>query len=206
MRTHCRLTLAGMAAGLLLSIAVGGAAANRLSVTNRSFTATWTPLEIQAERFRTIQCNVVLEGSFHSASFAKTSGLLVGFVTRGTTELCTEGAFIVSATSLPWHVRYRGFSGTLPSITNVGLGVVGAKFTIVDSNMLSCSTITTAANPAVFHTEVSNGVITGIAADEAAAIPLRGSFLCEIAGNWFLAGMGRFTLLGTTTRIRVTLI
>jgi hypothetical protein len=207
MRNRSKLLVAGIAAALLLSFAVGTSSANRLSVSNRNFRIIWTPLALNPGNVR---CNVTLEGSFHSATINKTVGALVGYVSRASVAApaeCTNGEATIAQESLPWHVRYRSFTGTLPRITGVSLSLINATFRVhVNSLGATCEVRTEAGRPAVGIAEVNEtGTITGLRADETTRIPLAG--LCGIFGTeGSFAGTGAVTLLGATTRITVRLI
>jgi hypothetical protein len=206
MRFRIKLLLAGLAAALLLSMAVGGASANRISLSNKNFRDVWTSIELTSET-GTIRCPMTIEGSFHSAMIAKVAAL-VGHITRATTPsgTCTNGSKTINQEALPWHMHYTDYAGTLPAIWDIGFDIVGMKFTKT-SGGLTCTSITTTANPARANANLgARGVIIGVRWDETAVIPARGGFFCELAGNWRFAGTGTMTLLGTTTPIAMTLI
>src|SRR6185436_11338861 len=117
-----RLITACVMAASALTIAVGTAAAGRLSLNPRTFRATWTGLEFTSASLfgaNTLRCPVTIEGSFHSATIQKRPGALIGHVTRATmfSARCTGGTFTVLQNTLPWHVTYEGFAGALPRIT-----------------------------------------------------------------------------------------
>jgi len=127
MHTRSKLALAGLAATLLMAFAVNSASANHLSVSSQNFRLVWTALTFFGEGTgsteNTIICPVTLEGSFHSSTLAKVIGALIGHVTRATVvgTSCTGGRATILQETLPWHVTYEGFSGTLPRITAVRL-------------------------------------------------------------------------------------
>jgi hypothetical protein len=203
MRTRSKLLLAGLTAALLLATAVASATAGRLSVSSRSFTITWASLQFTTTGgIGPINCPITVNGSFHSNTITKATGALVGFVNRATVigAGCTGGRATINQEALPWHVRYRAFRGTLPTITGVDFSTVGAKWTM-ESGGLACTTITTTANPVAGVANVSGGVVTSLTPDPSATIPLRSVFLCAIAGS------GLFSNTSTTaTTITVTLI
>jgi hypothetical protein len=128
LRPRSPRVLALLAATLLLSVAVGSASANRLSLSNRLFRLTWSALEFVHEGGGTnphVTCAVTLEGSFHSATIRKTRGALIGHVTRGIVknETCTNGHVTILRESLPWEVSYEFFRGALPNITGIGIAI-----------------------------------------------------------------------------------
>ncbi len=203
MRTRSKLLLAGLAAALLLSIAVTSATAGRLRVSSTTFTITWTSLNFSTTGgIGPIRCPVTINGNFHSATINKVTGALVGFVNRATVNGagCTGGRATINQEALPWHIRYRAFRGALPAITGVDFSTVGAKWT-AEAAGLSCTTITTAANPEVGIANLSSGRVTSLTPDGSAVIPLRGTFPCGFAGN------GAFENQSTSvTAITITLI
>ena len=208
MRTRSKLLIAGFTAALMLTMAVSSASAGRLSITNRNFRISWAALELSSTAGTgPIRCPLTVEGSFHSATARKTVGALVGYVSRGTalTGACTAGRATVNQASLPWHVRYRGFTGTLPTITGVAIGMIGMEFT-VNTAGINCTTRTTAEEPAVgiMHLAAGGG-ITGARADETFTIPLNGAF-CALSGRGVFKGTGAVSVLGTTNSISIRLI
>ena len=141
MRKTAKLGLAALTAAAVLASAVGSASARNLSVTNGSFRTTWAPLTFSEPfGFFTIRCNITMEGSFHSTTIAKVIGSLIGYVTSARVQHpCTNGEawawngterFLRTGNSLPWHLTYEGFTGTLPNITGVRVLLVRPKFTV----------------------------------------------------------------------------
>jgi hypothetical protein len=117
MRTSSKLILAGMGATLLMAFAIGTASARNLSITNQNFRATFNNLEFIIEEISTTTCRVTLEGSLHARTIPKTAGTLIGYITRVITGQCNPNVVTIQNETLPWHVRYIGFSGRLPDIT-----------------------------------------------------------------------------------------
>jgi hypothetical protein len=208
MRTRSKLLFASLGAAVLLSMAVGSASARDLSITNPSFRIVWARLHLGSTGGVSVDCPVTLEGRFHSNTIHKTIGALIGNMTRGTVVggSCTGGTATVNQEALPWHIRYGGFSGTLPTITLIFTSLIGAKFTVTSAGQ-TCVSQTTVANPARGRIIVETGGRgRDLTADERALIPLRGSFFCQFAGEGFFSGIGRVTLLGNTTIISIRLI
>jgi hypothetical protein len=216
MASRWKVALAAFGAAVVLASAVGVASAGRFSVSNRSFRATWAPIKYQGGGFD-VDCNVTIEGSFHSNTIAKVVGTLVGYVTRATvTQPCTGGSWYylngvevlrgtTVANTLPWHIRYRSFVGTLPNIQKIGLDIVDYSFLIESPLIFGCLFRSTAARPIQWNlVREGGGAITSVE-EPAVQIPLKeGGVGCppEIT----FTGTGRFAVLGTTTAIRVTLI
>jgi hypothetical protein len=227
MSRRARLMTGAFVAALLLAGAVGTATANRLRFSNQSFRIVWSTLTFFEPNAPmtpiVVRCPVTMEGSFHSATISKMRNALIGYITKAITapEMCfgeqDPRLFIRNGTqifldgntyeSLPWHVQYESFSGTLPTITGVRVGIVGMAFLILDI-FHQCLFMSTAANPAygIFQRE-ANGAITGFRAEEMTAIPLKEALNgrpCPMSIKWFETGT--VTLLGATTRITLTLV
>ena len=130
--TRTFLMLVGTAA--TLGLLVGNAAANHLSTSSRSMRSTWTSVEFIEPLGGAIRCSLTLEGSLHSATITKTPELLVGFITRASiSNPCSGGEAAVLPEGLPGHLRYAGFTGTLPNITSVILDMVSWSFRVTGS-------------------------------------------------------------------------
>jgi hypothetical protein len=196
MRKSSKLLFAGLTAAIVLSMAVASASANRLVVNEKSYRIVWSPLRFIAGG-NTVSCNVTLEGSFHSATIRKVERALIGHVTRASVNTCTGGSATVLNATLPWHVQYNGFTGTLPRITGVLLKLVGASFQVQPSGSLACLAATTEERPAKGIAGVEAGTVTELTAEAAAEIPLRGGGgLCAFAGGGHFEGTGTVTKLG----------
>jgi len=207
MRSHSKVLVAGFSAALLMLVAVSTASAGRLSVSNSRFRITWSPLRFDPGDLR---CNVTLEGSFHSATAQKTVGGLVGHVTKAIIAppaQCANGEATIVQESLPWHVRYRGFTGRLPRMTGVVVGLVGARLRAhINTLGATCEITGTVENPGIGIVLTNEeGTITGDRVDESSSIPLLG--FCAIFGTeGAYTGTGAVTLLNAATRITVRLI
>jgi len=133
MRTSAKLGLTALIAAMLLASALSTASARRLEVSNQGFLVSWSRLEFQAS-FGSVRCQVTLDGSFHSRTIPKVERLLIGHITQVIIkkESCTGGEALIEGRgqTLPWHVTYESFTGTLPSITSVSLLLRGALFRI----------------------------------------------------------------------------
>lgn len=202
--------LAVAASAVLMATAVGSASAGRLSLSTRTFRVTWTSLEFSESSFGiSIRCPVTFEGSFHSSTIAKVSGSLIGYITRAplASSACTGGSGEGAAfgnESLPWHIRYNGFAGTLPNITKVNLRIFGKREPEIIRGM------TCLYHPQIMGLPVeliigAGGVITGFQFESEAILEkLAGSILCPpIIRD---VGLGRFTALGSTTVVTLRLI
>lgn len=219
MRIH-RMAMA-LAGTVVLLVAVGTASANRLSISNQNFRVVWRSLGFYGTGSGfSAECSVTMEGSFHSRTITKTPGALIGFITRmaiahpcpgGEGEVWAlngseriEALGLTTFNRLPWHVRYRGFTGSLPNITDLRLEVVDASF-IAKQLSLLCLYRSTAASPLVLVANLSGGTIEAMETDINALIPLSNSSIFCPATAW-ISGVGTVSLLGTTTSINVRLI
>lgn len=206
MRNRSKLLLMGLTAAMLLSIGVGSASANRLSTNATAQRIVWTPLTFASTGGSVIRCNVTLEQRFHSATIAKVRGSLIGFITAANVAACSGGAVTVLTATLPWHVRYNSFTGTLPSLTGVNFDLIGTAFRIQPTGSIACLARSTVENPARGTAVISGGRVTGLRADPTATIPLEG-FFCAFGGEGTFSGTGTVSRSGTTVQdITVRLI
>jgi len=206
MRINPKLGLVALAAALLLATVVSTASARNLSVSNQQVRVTWRSLEF-ASSLVTIRCPVTLEGSFHSRTIAKNAGSLIGAVTRVAikNESCTNGTARV--VNLPWHITYEGFNGVLPNITGINLLLNRFRFRLTVPGFCTEGEYGTATdNITGVATREAGGAITGLEPVEGrnTATLVASREFCPATGR--LRGRGEVMLLGTTTRITVTLI
>jgi hypothetical protein len=192
-----RILASASVAIAILAACVGTSAAGRLSVTSSTFRvglARWT----FSGGFGTVECPLTLEGSLHSRTIAKTAGSLIGYITRATLGTCARGSATILTVSLPWHVRYGTFSGTLPAITRIFTTFTGARFQIREP-VVSITCLASGGTNSVAYNRESGGVLTS--AEIGGETPTN----CEIPG--VLSGISNtLTVLGAETRIIVTLI
>jgi|SRR5215218_2560648 len=220
MRTYTRLVIAALVATSAMAVFIGSASARNLSVSNQQFRTTYRSLEFRGSLL--VRCAVTLEGSFHTRTIAKVSGALIGYVTRANVKRpCASGegfAFngtetlngVVLANTLPWHISYQGFAGTLPSIASVRLGLSGARFRIRDPIFgILCIATTGGARGLAFGDIrlLAGGVAESLTPSGRIRFDAESSGLCGSEGEFLApAGDGVITLLGAATRITVTLI
>jgi hypothetical protein len=197
-----KLLLATVGASVLLGALVTSASARNFSITNQSISAMWREV-IFAGGFGETNCELTLEGSFHSRSMPKVLGSLVGYITSAILGPCPRGTATISRESLPWHLRYSGFEGALPNIRSIILHVVGASFFIREPIFgIRCHVLTTSAQPGVgtFHRSTVSHEIT-----EAGISGRIRTTECGSEGT-LSSVSGAVSLQGTTTRISVSLI
>jgi len=211
MLNRSRLVLAALAAVALLAVAVDGASAGRLSVTERNFELIWnealtgkSKLEFNAASMQAIQCNVTYLGHFIERTITKTTGNNQGAITHGELSGCVGGLVTLRTETMPWNLRYRSFAGALPNITGLGLGIVNAQYR-AESSGLTCEVATEVNAPAVVTLETfSAGAPENVRADENATIPLGGA--CAFISPGRIGGRGLIRNLPRTAKLTITLI
>ena len=128
MHTRSKLLLAALTSALLLAALVSSASANRLSQSEASFRVTYSPLSFVPSFGSSMRCPVTLEGTYHSRTIAKTAGALIGYVNRVVIGTCESGVMRANTETLPWHVQYSSFTGTLPTITSISQTLIRPSF------------------------------------------------------------------------------
>jgi hypothetical protein len=191
--------LAVAGATVLLAALVSGASAGRLSTSSQQLKATFVRLDFTGG-FGTIECEITVEGSFHQRTIVKTAGTLTGFITRAALRSpCRRGEATLLTETLPWHIQYSGFAGTLPSITSIRASIVGVAFRIREPSFgVTCLARSTAEAPgtATFNRE-AGGVLT--------SMTVGGAIPCSSFSGSFSGTSSSFDN-GSGTRITVTLI
>src|SRR5215208_4567018 len=139
MRLYTKLFVGALAATALFASLATSASARMFSISNRSIRTAFAPLTFSGVGAPTIRCNLTIEGSFHSSTISKAVNSLIGYITRATfdTRNCSEDGggpirLLVRQETIPWHIRYSGFIGTLPNVRArvqiVGMGVDELNF------------------------------------------------------------------------------
>jgi hypothetical protein len=157
-----KLLLGVVGAAMLMLATTGSASAANLSRSSQTWRATFASAGI---RFPTIgvSCSLVLEGSFHSRTMAKVAGSLVGYVRGAVGGSCTSGTIRFLTETLPWHVRYSSFAGTLPTISSLSYAIVGWAFRYTEVVGLNCLYVSTEASPVTFvETREAGGALTRV--------------------------------------------
>jgi len=214
---HSKLALAALVAAAFLALAVGDASAGRLSVNERNFELIWdnalpgkTKYEIIIPTLGiNIQCKLTLLGRFNSNTIVKSPGINEATINHSVLNECEGGSATLRSETLPWNIRYRSFAGTLPRITRLTLGVLGARYRLREPNGFECEYSTEASHPG--STILESGLETtgepeNATLDRNSRIPLRGLFLCEIPGEAEWGGIGLIRNLPRTGFLRFTLI
>jgi len=224
MRKTLMIAMTALTAAFLLATAVGTASARNLSISNTAFRITWRELDFGGGLVR---CEVTLEGSFHYRTIIKRERALIGHITRATVRhpcITGEGwadngieviletrpeVSRLSNASLPWHVTYESFEGTLPNITGITLLLRNTSFVINSPGLCLGRYGKTEDNlSAVARRNITTGAITTLTPiaerNRASRREVISGAFCPLTGT--LTGEGTVTLLGNTTSILVTLI
>jgi hypothetical protein len=161
---------------------------------------------------------MTLEGSFHSRTMTKTAGALVGYITRATIKRpCTGGTVwahngetneVLGGTvsnTLPWHVRYNSFTGTLPNITAIAYELINVGYVVREGAFgVLCEYISNgeaAGRLSLTWTEILFGLIRRYRYSVTGKRSATGG--CPNAN---IRGDGTPTVLGSAAGISVTLI
>ena len=223
MNEHLKHHIAAItAATTLLALLATAAPARNFSTSNQNFRVVWNELEFGGGGI-TVTCRVILEGSFHYRSIVKRERALIGYITAAAaTRPCTNGeAWSANgreahprlgtlANTLPWHLTYEGFAGTLPNITSLLFLLRGARIKIHSVfNILGLYGDATDNITARANRDVVTRVITElepVAGRSTIRLVNCLGGICPEIGTYTNRRPGNITLLNTTTRITITLI
>lgn len=206
---------------LLLATAVSTASATRISLSNQNIRATFTSLEFVSEGATTIRCQVTLEGSFHARTMTKVVRTLLGAVTKAAVkhEACTNGREVAlngvesyngtaSPNTLPWHLTYESFTGTLPNISSINLLLSRFRFGLETPGLCTGQYGSETDNITATAAREAGGGLTTLTPVEGrnimTLIRRDAGLVCPATHR--LRGTGQLFLLGATTRVSVTLI
>ena len=199
----CKLLLAAASAIVCFGAFVGIASARTFLTSSQTFRATYREVEI-AGVFGVTVCPLTTEGSFHSRSTVKSVGSLIGYITRATLGACASGSATIQQLTLPWHIRYLAFTGTLPNIISIKANIIDVGARVREPGGIACLSRSSAAQPitATFTRTLANGEIRS--ADLAGTISTGPE--CGGAAATLSAFSTSATVLNAATRITVTLI
>ncbi len=171
-RTLLPLTLALS----LLPLVAGTASAGGLGTSSRSLYITWDEpgpsgqLTIEASGMN-IGCDVRLLGEFHSTVMIKAWERLSGLIRHVEISECGGGIISILNESLPWHVKYESFTGSLPGISSVRFLLNRVAF-LIQTPFGQCLGIAEAGDPFGAEADLSSGNVTGFSADSDRRIPV----------------------------------
>jgi hypothetical protein len=203
--------LAALVALLTLAVVTGSASATRIETSSLTIRAKWeSRLNLNATG---VACDVQVEGRLHETRITKVSGTLIGQIERAeVTGACTGGTMWIlngierPTNTLPWHIRYDSFAGTLPVITAVKIQIIRFAAIIRDNIGDECLYGSTAARPAFAQFTINTIDEISNLRPLASSIPRvgLGVGLCNETTTW--ENIADVTVAGATTRIKVRLI
>jgi hypothetical protein len=198
----CRLFLAAMAASALLGAFGSTASAGRLSSSSQTWKTTFPTMTLRLPFGDTV-CAMTFEGSFHSRSIAKTVNALIGYITSVAMGPCSSGSKTILTETLPWHMVYAGFTGTLPNISLIKYFLINFSQREREPFGITCLDRSTTEEPVLLNfTREAGGAIT--TAELGGTV--REGAECLGARATVSSARGAVTVAGAATRITVTLI
>lgn len=186
---------------MLLGVLASSASAGRLSSTEQRIRAAWRTMNFRVG-FGTIECEVTLDVTFHARTITKTTFALIGYITSATVRSCSRGGMTILTETLPWHVEYSGFVGTLPNILDIDTSVVGASLRLRESSVgATCLARSSAAAPVALSLFREAGGFSTVAL-------ISGTILClgAISGFATVSGISSFVENGAGRIMQYTLI
>jgi len=220
MTRYTRVVFASLTAAALLASAIATATARNLSTSEQNVRVTWASLEFTSEITEAIRCRITLEGSFHARTIAKVARQLIGAVTKAIiAHPCTNAeAWAHNGTeaeprgttpnTLPWHITYEGFSGTLPNITLIFLLLSRARFLVSTPGCQGTYVNSTDNVTGNVVRDPATGAITTLTPvagrDRITLVTRLGGIFCPERGGF--VGTAQVTRLASATRITITLI
>ncbi len=221
-----RWILLAIAAAAATAVVAGSASATQLRVSpaERGFRLTWSDFRVTHTFNGTqyaVRCPVTFEGSFHNP-IAKTAGGLIGLVTRASiAEAECTGIIGIDdddiyplnlrflAETLPWHLQFSSFTGTLPAIGQLWVALAGVALETEGFVFeLICLYQSTTREPSRFILErESRGTWVNGRLDSSVAIPRTGAanLLCGRTATT-TGSIGSITDQGGGSRLTLTLI
>jgi hypothetical protein len=201
MTKRTKLIICGLAVALALAAAVNTATARRIEVSEQRFLVLFRELTFAAGG-NNVVCPVNIEGSFHSRTISKVSGQLIGYITEAIVNhpcitnngWALNGIEVIqgvrSANTLPWHILYINFVGTLPNIREIEVSLVNAQFRVEVFGVL-CLYKSTTTSWMEGQVLLEGGRVVGLRSNETRSIPLfetQSGALCPGSGT--LRGTG----------------
>jgi hypothetical protein len=147
---------------VLLGALVSSASARNLERSSLTIRALWTVWNFRGG-FGIFTCEVLITGSYHTRTITKTVNSLIGYITEARFLRCASGGATINTASLPWHRRYRGFTGTLPNISSLSETVTGMEWTLREPTFGITCTVRAAESSTILSYAVSSGTVTSSA-------------------------------------------
>ena len=174
-----KLLLAVMGTTVLLGALVSTSSAGRLRFSDNDIRAIFPTMDFTGALFGRVECEVTLEGTFHSLSIRKTNLSLIGLITSAELiRACRRGGATILRETLPWHIKYRAFTGTLPNMLSIRGNFVGAGFRIREPSFgTQCLATSPAEAPVegIFSRNTGTGELTSLSVNS--TIPCGGDVL-----------------------------
>jgi len=185
-----------VAAGVL-ALGVAVASAGRFSISNKGIRITFNAVEFG----EFARCPVTLEGTLHQSTIPKFGGMLIGYITRATTGRCSVGSAVFLPETLPWHIRYSNFLGSLPRISSLRWLILDVSWQV--QQLLPCLYRAAPESAPGWNIELrlTAGRVEAVVLDETLSIRSRD---CPV--EMALRGTGAMSVLASATAITVTLI
>jgi len=136
---------------------------------------------------------MTLAGTFHSNTISKTMNSLIGYITSASLGTCSGGRATILRETLPWHIVYSGFTGTLPNIRSVNMDIIGLSMA-VETEGVACLLRTTTTNRWRLRRDYEffvNQWYWILLLWVYVPVPLTGGFLCTLAGDAEMEGIER---------------
>jgi len=193
-----KLVLATTGIVVALGLLASAASAGEFEFSEVRLRATWARMNFTGG-FGAVECEVVLEKELHTRGVPKVRESLIAFVRVANVIRCARGGATALRETLPWHVRYESFTGTLPAIRSVETRIVGFAFKIREPAFgVECLFRSTAANPVLLTYGLeAAGAITSVSV--AGVIPCGGF-------NLTISGTTERVDNGAGVRVRIRLI
>jgi hypothetical protein len=198
----CKLLLAAAGATVLLGALVSTASAGRLEISETRISAMWRSVEFALPSV-TVRCEVTLDATLHERTMIKDLGTLMGYITRAILGPCSNGTYTILTSTLPWHIRYSDFEGTLPEITSLIVHVIGFSWRISGGGN-TCLARSSTTKPLIitFHRDPVTHLLTE--AGLSGRIPT--GIECFGIEGTFRSDSGSLSVSNSTTRVSVSLI
>jgi len=201
------------ATAFLAAITTAVASAREFESSNQNTRIVFRPVILHASNGDSVSCTITLEGSFHYRTIRKVEAALVGYITRAIVDTpnCRSGPntgirAVALTETLPWHITYVDFSGTLPNVT-LRFKLNNTSFALLGVPIIGTCRYRASPNGIIggpVGREITEGTRNAtITVEEGASIRSE-TFSCP-AGQ-FTSGPTPIVQLGTTTAITVRLI
>jgi hypothetical protein len=122
-----KLFFIALAAALAMTVASSAGTARNLSISHGELFNTRWGVRFRSGGAVVDECSLTMEGSFHYRTMPKVRETLIGYITRAMSQ-CSGDGFLTE--TLPWHIRYESFEGTLPDITGLRIRLIGVSIRV----------------------------------------------------------------------------